>query len=108
VRSGGDVDASDWTVAVEHRVQENDRNGQRGMAMGADATRGDRALIEKEHATVVILAVLDLRGFRDFRTGGPVSSPMLVHEGGRVFMSRVIDGEMDMNRRQQHSADKRP
>ncbi len=61
-------------------------------------------LIEKERTTVVILAVLD------FGARGLVATPMLVHDRGRMFMSLsiVIGGEMDMDRWQQQSANKRP
>ena len=95
MRRCGDVEPSNWTVAVEHRVQENNWDRYGDTVIRADATRCDRVLLEKERATVVVVAF-------DFLAGGLVlvASPMLVHDCGRMCML-MIGSDMDMKRRQQ-------
>jgi hypothetical protein len=83
---------------LEYRGEKKDWDRYR-VALRAGGTRDNRVLIEKEHASGVV-AGLDFRARRLVL----VLIPMLVHDGRRMFMAFVIGVEMDVDPRQQRSA----
>ena len=99
MRRGGAVDPADANVALKRWRQEKDRDRYRVALIGAGGARDNGVFVDIEHTPVVV-------GVLDFRAGRLVLVlfPMLVHDGRRMFVAFVIGVEMDVDPRQQQSA----